>query len=143
MPDGLASQLGPTPHFTWTELGAEKGSPESVREALTQLCVHVLEPLRAALGQALYVSSGYRTPEHNADVGGAKRSQHTLGEAVDVWTKGLSSRALAAKLLASGVPFDQVIWYGGDDEHVHVSWRVDPRGQVLRKWGTGYRAQRP
>jgi len=29
------------------------------------------------------ISSGYRSPEHNAKIGGAKKSLHTLGRAVD------------------------------------------------------------
>lgn len=30
------------------------------------------------------VNSGYRTPEHNAKIGGAAHSYHTLGRAIDI-----------------------------------------------------------
>jgi hypothetical protein len=52
------------------------------------------------------VTSGYRTPEHNANVGGSTRSSHTKGYAVDIRTLGLINqhRQLLAKLfLKNGV----------------------------------------
>lgn len=38
----------------------------------------------------LKVTSAYRSPEHNASVGGAKGSQHLHGNAFDVSTAGMS-----------------------------------------------------
>jgi len=43
-----------------------------------------LQALRNALGRPLIITSAYRTPEHNARVGGAKKSMHLLGRAFDV-----------------------------------------------------------
>jgi uncharacterized protein YcbK (DUF882 family) len=49
----------------------------------------MLEKLRAALGNAkITITSGYRCPKHNKDVGGARRSQHTLGKAADIKVEG-------------------------------------------------------
>jgi uncharacterized protein YcbK (DUF882 family) len=39
--------------------------------------------LREKVGR-IKVNSGYRTPEDNKQVGGAKNSQHTKGEAVEI-----------------------------------------------------------
>lgn len=43
-----------------------------------------LEEFRELVGKPLKVLSGYRDPSHNAEVGGAERSQHTFGRAVDI-----------------------------------------------------------
>ena len=65
----------------------------------------------------IYVNSGYRSPEQNANTPGAsKNSQHTLGKAMDVHVKGMSVYELAAAGRAVGI--------GGvgryyDDKFVH------------------------
>ncbi|MEI4235243.1 YcbK family protein [Roseovarius sp. D22-M7] len=43
-----------------------------------------LQALRDRLGKPLIVNSGYRSPEHNRAVGGAKRSKHMEGTAFDI-----------------------------------------------------------
>ena len=50
--------------------------PLSAVGNLQQLCLHVLEPLRAHLGHAVRINSGYRSPRLNAAVGGVKTSDH-------------------------------------------------------------------
>lgn len=40
--------------------------------------------LRAASGGPLKVTSGYRSPDHNRRIGGARRSRHVTGEAADL-----------------------------------------------------------
>jgi hypothetical protein len=47
--------------------------------------VQVLESLRAFAGQPIIISSGYRCRQLNVKVGGAYASQHTLGEAADIY----------------------------------------------------------
>ena len=44
----------------------------------------MFNPLRERWGKPLYVTSGYRTPEHNRKVGGRPQSQHLQGRAVDM-----------------------------------------------------------
>lgn len=46
--------------------------------------VQVLQRLRDLLGRPLRVLSGYRCPEHNRRVGGARYSQHMYGRAADI-----------------------------------------------------------
>ena len=43
-----------------------------------------LDTIREAFGGPLIVVSGYRSPDHNASIGGAKASQHMEGRAVDL-----------------------------------------------------------
>lgn len=49
-----------------------------------------LVALETAIGFPLKVISGYRSPQHNEAVGGAKNSQHTHGNAFDVDVKHMS-----------------------------------------------------
>jgi len=46
--------------------------------------VYHLQQVRSGLGRPLVVSSAFRDPEHNRDVGGATYSRHLYGDAVDI-----------------------------------------------------------
>jgi len=48
-------------------------------------------------GRDFGITFGYRSPEHNKRVGGAKSSYHTRGEAVDIDMKGMSEAQRAAR----------------------------------------------
>ena len=111
-------------------------SLEAVR-ALELLARRTLQPLRDAIGAPLNVSSGYRSPELNAAVGGAAKSQHMKGQAADVTAAGLSSLELLQVVQAAGIPFDQAITYD-DLPHLHLSYTESPRGQVLRRVAGSY-----
>ena len=101
----------------------------------------VLEPLRVALGVSVRVTSGYRSPEVNAAVGGAASSQHTEGEAADIWVEGMAAEDLARKIVGLGLVFDQLIVErdAPAERWVHVSYRAGRcRNQMLRKTYGGY-----
>lgn len=123
-----------SPHFTLAEMTASAKAKKhgiinepsaAVVEALTALCVNVLEPLRAAVGKPLVVSSGYRCARLNALVGGVGNSQHMTGEAVDLQVRGLHAADLYEMVKKSGVPFDQCGLEGtGRRAWVHISYRA-------------------
>ena len=105
-------------------------------ERMDLLVRKLLDPLRELYGSAIYVSSGYRTPRLNMEVGGASGSQHMLGEAADISTgrRGENAR-LYDMLLNSKLLYDQVIIYNCY-EWLHVSYterRVN-RMQVMIKY---------
>ena len=82
-----------SPHFRVQEFRCKDGSdPVFVDTALVEL----LEQLRAHFGKAVTITSGYRTPAHNAKVGGSKSSQHLLGRAADIQVAGTSVEDVAA-----------------------------------------------
>lgn len=53
-----------------------------------------LDIFREYLNMPIIINSGYRSPVHNASVGGSANSQHMLGEAVDFKVIGLSIDAV-------------------------------------------------
>ena len=61
-------------------------------------CVNEILQLASGL-EAKYgtiiITSGYRSPEYNKSVGGAKDSYHTKGKAADIKVSGLNSFELA------------------------------------------------
>lgn len=81
------------PDFKVRELRCRDGSDTvMVDETLTV----VLQCIRDHFGKPVTITSGYRTPAHNAAVGGAKSSQHLLGRAADIRVEGVSVEDVAA-----------------------------------------------
>lgn len=80
-----------------------------IRDAVQELTLTVLQPLRDAWGEPLHINSGYRCPKLNAAVGGAPTSQHTKGEAADIHADHPIRLAQLAYNL--GLPYDQMIIY--------------------------------
>jgi len=54
-----------------------------------------LQVLRDELKAPITINSGYRSPKHNAKIGGAKRSQHLLGNASDIVVAGHTPQEVA------------------------------------------------
>lgn len=78
-----------TEHWTVAELCRPGDWPILANDVAAQyhlrrLAACVLEPIRALWGAPIYCVSGYRSPQHNARVGGARASQHMLGRAADI-----------------------------------------------------------
>jgi hypothetical protein len=102
---------------------------------LRALCTKILDPLRDAIGGPIKVSSGYRGPELNALIHGAKRSQHLEGKAADIQASGKSILELFQTVIRLGLPFDQVIYEAQSPTvvWVHVSHNAaGNRGQIMR-----------
>jgi zinc D-Ala-D-Ala carboxypeptidase len=107
---------------------------EKIIENLTLLCKHILQPLRDELKLSISVNSGYRCPRLNGLIGGAVKSQHVTGNAADIVCFKIGNENLLQKIVALGLPFDQLInefryqW-------VHVSYdSARSRKQVLEAY---------
>lgn len=123
-----------TANFSLAELTVTgRNMPNIPNEAevasLRSLAEMVLQPLRDALGQPVLVNSAFRSEAVNRAVGGTATSQHRLGQAADIRVPGMSSIDLARKIVALGLPFDQVIEEFGS--WVHVSYGPRHRRQQL------------
>lgn len=105
---------------------------------LKLIAEQVFEPIRANFRQPIRISSGYRSQQLNAAIGGAIRSQHSTGEALDIDMDGTAvSNAEIFKFIKEKLSFDQLIWEFGTKQNpdwVHVSYSSDgkQRKQVLR-----------
>ena len=108
-----------------------------VRDAVRELVLTVLQPLRDAWGEPLHINSGYRCPKLNAAVGGAATSQHVKGEAADI--KAPNPIKLAQLAYDLGLPYDQMIIY---PTFVHFSHKKGgpQRGQLL--YNKSYKGRR-
>ena len=63
--------------------------PGSKKHKISIDLVDRLQILRENYGKSITITSGYRSKEHNAKVGGVENSQHVLGKAVDLTGKDL------------------------------------------------------
>ncbi len=105
---------------------------------LKLIAENVFEPIRANFRQPIRISSGYRSQSLNAAIGGATRSQHSSGEALDIDMDGtaLSNKEIF-NFIKEKLSFDQLIWEFGTDNNpdwVHVSFNANgnQRKQVLK-----------
>jgi len=105
---------------------------EFEKERAIELCKNVFEPIRAYVGKPIRINSGFRSAALNKRIGGAKTSQHVLGEAMDL---DLHDRDLFEWIL-DNVEFDQIIFEGGTEDNAdwfHISYRKGRnRKQALR-----------
>lgn len=100
-----------TAHYSVAELGLTDADERQVGCGRV-LCQEVLEPMRSALGPQR-VSSGYRPPAHNLEVGGKPGSFHLFNDgrcAVDLVPLNVSvGGAFDWLRLDSGLAFDKGI----------------------------------
>ena len=85
-------------------------TPRSRRQQPPAALPPVLEPLRAHLGHAVRINSGYRSPKLNAAVGGVKTSDHTRGCAADIFVPDAKTGREWFAWMMDNLPFDQLIW---------------------------------
>ena len=128
-------------HFTMSELLksdiAEKYNISNIPDKqsldnMLTLIIECLQPIRNYIGKPIIISSGYRSPRLNGHplINGNPNSQHCKGQAVDFTVKGMTPKQIVEKVIASGVPFDQVI--NERNCWVHISYNKGKnRKQVL------------
>ena len=108
--------------------------PPGVRGNIEALVDNVLDPARRVFGGPVSVSSGYRCPKHNAEVGGVGGSQHLRGEAADICC---SDNERLAEIIERNGRYDQLIRYkgvGGRIRFLHVSWKRDGVNRRMKLW---------
>ena len=112
-------------------------TPEHI-ENFKKLAENVFQPIRDHFGVPIRISSGYRSKELNAAIGGSSSSQHCKGEAIDIDMDGTTvTNKQIFDFVKANVNFDQMIWEFGTDANpdwVHVSYNSDgaQRKQILK-----------
>jgi zinc D-Ala-D-Ala carboxypeptidase len=104
------------------------------------LAEKVFEPIRNHFRCPIHISSGYRSKELNAAIGGSATSQHCSGEAIDIDMDGSPNGVSNADVfnhIKDNLAFDQLIWEFGSDSNpdwVHVSYESSgkQRKQILK-----------
>jgi len=88
-------------NFTWAEFTKE-GKRIPVDATITMRIVKLakyMDGVRSLFGdRPIGITSGYRDPDSNRFVGGARDSRHMYGDAVDFWVQGLDVVVVFMKL---------------------------------------------
>lgn len=81
-----------TKNFSLEEFRCKDGSIDHI-DQIQRLAIN-LQVLRDYLGKPIKINSGYRSPEYNAKIGGAKNSFHVKGMAADIVADGFTPKQL-------------------------------------------------
>lgn len=132
-----------TPHFTLEEFTASQtaarmgldNTPTGQAYDNVKRCAEHMEKVRSLLGsKPILISSGYRSPQVNAAVGGSSTSAHMSGLAADFTCPGFGSPLEICQALEQFLPelaVDQLIYEYAS--WVHLGWSMTgaPRHQTL------------
>ena len=124
-----------TPHFTLAELTHTDhrlldNTPNDAERANLQRLAEFLELVKVALGgKPIMVNSAFRSKAVNDAVGSKDTSQHRVGCAADIRVPGMIPDKVVRALIATQLPFDQII--REFDAWTHISISDKPRRQAL------------
>ena len=104
------------------------------------LAEKIFEPIRTHFRCPIIISSGYRSKELNAAIGGSLTSQHCQGEAIDIDMDGTANgvtNRMVFDYIKDNLNFDQLIYEFGDANNpdwVHVTYEStgNQRKQILK-----------
>lgn len=82
-------------YFKVKEFACKDGSPVVF---IDSYLVDILDILRTRIEKPVIITSGYRTPTRNKEVGGAKYSYHMRGRAADIRVNGMTAKEIANEL---------------------------------------------
>lgn len=139
-----------TTHFTAREAGVDAVTLSDSIVENARGVARWLETMRAIVNEdvppgaperRVVITSWYRPPALNTEVGGSATSDHPEGLAADFHVTGLSPYDLYVRLRGAQAKnrlplFDQLIWYAVDN-HIHVGLGPRMRQQILFKTSEG------
>ena len=124
-----------SPHFTLAELThtdhrSLDNSPTQIEISNLQRLAQFLETVKTTLGgKPIIISSAFRSKAVNDAVGSKDTSHHRLGLAADFRVPGMTPDAVVKAIIATQLPFDQII--REFDAWTHISISDKPRRQAL------------
>jgi len=89
---GLSKKI--SENFYLNEFDCKCDSDDCKETIINMTHVARLEQLRREIGKPIKINSAYRCVDHNNKVGGAKASQHILGNATDIDLTGIDETRL-------------------------------------------------
>jgi hypothetical protein len=128
-----------TDHFSLEELTATShrqfdNTPNDAELANLVRLAEFLEKVKSFLdGKPIMVNSAFRSKQVNDSVGSKDTSQHRVGCAADIRVPGMAPDAVVRALVASKLPFDQIIREFDAWTHISIpnSPETAPRRQAL------------
>lgn len=128
-----------TKNFTINELiysvtaeanGIDNRASVSVVANLKALCENVLQPLRDHFNKPVKVTSGYRSKELNAKIGGKPNSQHLTGHAADIIVPDVPILDVY-EYIRTTLPYDQLLLETNckGTKWIHVSYLANARNR--------------
>ena len=126
--------------ITATRLGIDNTPNDEQLNNMELVAKEVFEPLREWVGGPIKINSFFRGSELNRAIGGARRSQHMKGQAMDIDDNyGNATNAEMYHWIKENLDFDQLIWEFGDDDNpswLHVSYvsKEDNRNRCLKAY---------
>jgi hypothetical protein len=128
-----------TEHFTLEELTVTNhrtldNTPNDDELANLVRLAEFLEKVKSFLdGKPIMVNSGFRSKAVNDAVGSRDSSQHRVGAACDFRVPSMTPDAVVRALVASKLPFDQIIREFDAWTHISIpnSPEAEPRRQAL------------
>lgn len=118
-------------HFEYGEFAC-KCCGRLCPEGMNTKLLEALDDLREKWGDCVMVSSGYRCPAHNAEVGGVPNSQHVQGTAADVYVVSGNYDDFY-NLAVSMKRFDGIGHYPAS-EFVHLDMRDNGESPNYYRW---------
>ena len=113
-------------YFSLDEFKCKCGKGCLPPQGIDPQLIAVLNEARKDAGTPIYITSGYRCPDHNRACGGATKSYHMTGKAADVYSDDFDVHQLKAILKAAMVRLGV---QGGLQEYVEQEFvHVDTRG---------------
>ena len=112
--------------ITATRLGVDNTPNDEQLDNMELVAKEVFEPLRKWVSGPIKINSFFRGSELNKAIGGARKSQHMKGQAMDIDDNyGNATNAEMYHWIKENLDFDQLIWEFGDDDNpnwLHVSY---------------------
>jgi zinc D-Ala-D-Ala carboxypeptidase len=120
----------PFKYFNWSEFDSN-GDPGSGKVHMNEQFVRILDDVRACAGIPFFINSGYRTPAHNAAVGGVPNSSHVKGLAADIAAiTDSQKRTIAQCAIRNGIT--RIGW---GNTFIHLDMDTEKTQHVT--WGYG------
>lgn len=128
-----------SPSFTLDELTHTDhrefdNTPNDAEMANLVRLAEFLEQVKEVIGgRPIIVNSAFRCAEVNKAVGSSDKSQHRRGCAADIRVPGMTPDEVVSAIMASGLPYDQVIREFDRWTHVSIPNEEghDPRNMAL------------
>lgn len=133
-------------YFTIDELKCKCGKCELPKGMPTDSLIDTLVEIREYYNKSIVINSGYRCPSHNKAVGGASKSRHMYGDAVDFIVKDIPTKEVFKHVLQTynNKPFGIALSINPNDEFkgfVHLDTRGYKARWSYNKAGEVYLAE--